>query len=221
MWSPEGGWDSIWQLNMGDPASESQLGVHVYGPETDGDANTWSRSQHDETYRVAGDNPDARIKHSAVAFQLLNKDIQPDAAYELIVNHRTQGVGPLVRLYDPGARDYINLQNLPQSSEFIDTTFDLKDWRGENMLGGARGPEESLAKEPSYLSFINGKSDIHSFTLKSNGKTIKQVILGDAQVNLNQGLLCMPQKKIEEILRQTNGQKLTNQHTISEKLVKT
>ncbi len=178
MWSPEGGWDSIWQLNMGDPASESQPGVHVYGPETDGDANTWSKAQND-AYRVAGDNPDARIKHSAVAFQLLNKDIQPDAAYELIVNHRTQGVGPLVRLYDPGARDYINLQNLPQSSEFIDTTFDLKDWRGENMLGGARGPEESLAKEPSYLSFINGKSDIHSFTLKSNGKTIKQVILGD------------------------------------------
>ncbi|MBP6952672.1 MAG: hypothetical protein KBD36_06335, partial [Alphaproteobacteria bacterium] len=104
MRSPEGAWDPIWQLNMGDPASESQLGVHVYGPETDGDANTWSRSQHDETYRVAGDNPDARIPHSAVAFQLLNKDIQPDAAYELIVNHRTQGVGPLVRLYDPGAR---------------------------------------------------------------------------------------------------------------------
>ena len=119
----------------------------------------------------------------------MNKDIQQDAAYELIVNHRTRDAGPLVRLYDPGARDYIKLGNLPQSSEFIDTPFDLKDWRGENMLGGARGPEELLAKEASYLSFINGKSDIHSFTLKSNGVTIKQVILGDAtsesQVGVN------------------------------------
>ncbi|MBP6951248.1 MAG: hypothetical protein KA112_01290 [Alphaproteobacteria bacterium] len=180
MRSPEGGWDPIWQLNMGNPVSESQLGVHVYGPETDGDVNTWSTSQHDKTYRVAGDNPNARIAHSAVSFKLLNKDIQQDAAYELIVNHRTKETGPLVRLYDPGTKSYINLQKLPQSSEFIDTTFDLKEWHVEAMLGGARGPEESLAKETSYLSFINGKSDIHSFTLKSNGATIKQVILGDA-----------------------------------------
>ena len=177
--SNDGPWKLIWQLNMGDPASESQLGVHVYGPETDGNANTWSTSQHD-TYRVAGDNPDARIPHSAVSFKLLNKDIQKDATYELIVSHRTKETGPLVRIYDPGTGGYINLQKLPQSSEFIDTSFDLKEWNVESMRGGARGPEESLAKETSYLSFINGKSDIHSLTLKSNGKTIKQVILGDA-----------------------------------------
>ena len=109
------------------------------------------------TYRTTGENLKANNKHSALSLELPNKDLQ-DGAYELIVNHRTSsGKNPTVRIYDPQAKTYTNLGPLPTSSSFRDTTFNLSSWA--NTVRDQHLAESVI---PTYLSFVGGKSDIHS-----------------------------------------------------------
>ncbi|MBP7729821.1 MAG: hypothetical protein KA112_04335, partial [Alphaproteobacteria bacterium] len=51
-----------------------------------------------------------------------------DAAYELIVNHRTTGEGPLVRVFNSKGGEYIGLGSLPVSLKFDDAVFNLSPW---------------------------------------------------------------------------------------------
>ena len=136
-----------------------------------------SSSQVDEsriTFRITGENKDAKTKHSATQIQLSNKDLQANSPYILVVNHRTTETGPVIKVRDLETQEYIELGTLPASSNFSDTTFDLSAW-----VKAARDgfPVDSVIT--TYLSFANGKSDIHSFTIQSGGEILKKVVFGD------------------------------------------
>nr|MBP7729983.1 hypothetical protein [Alphaproteobacteria bacterium] len=79
------------------------------------------------TFRTTGVNLNARNKHSAISIKLYNQALQ-DAVYKLIVNHRTTGEGPLVRVYNPKNGEYIGLGSLPVSLKFDDAVFNLSPW---------------------------------------------------------------------------------------------
>jgi hypothetical protein len=166
------------EVILGDLRSEYQPGIHVYSPEKDHNANEWSEAERTMSYRTTGTQPQAKNKHSAIAFQLLNKEVNSSTAYKLIVTHRTRGKAPCVRLYDLERKDYMTLGTLPQCSTFTTTAFDLLGWNARVMLD-AKGSPTALTKARSFLSFINGKSDIHSVTLMANGSRLREVILGD------------------------------------------
>ncbi|MBY0385412.1 hypothetical protein K2X05_09655, partial [bacterium] len=136
-----------------------------------------SSSQVDEsriTYRTTDENKEAKNKHSAIQIQLSNEDLQANPPYTLVVNHRTTKTGPEVKIRDPNTQEYSKLGTLPSSSDFSDTTFDLSDWVKTTRDGF---PVDSVIT--TYLSFANGKSDIHSFTLRSGDKILKEVIFGN------------------------------------------
>ena len=134
------------------------------------------------TYRTTGENQRARSKHSAISLQLPNKDLQDDA-FQLIVNHRTAGKGPIVRVYDPKTKTYTILGSLPPSPSFRDTTFNLSSWA--NTVRDEPFAESVIA---TYLSFLGGKSDLHSFTIQSGGKTVKKVVFGDTDSESQSGV---------------------------------
>ncbi len=144
-------------------------------------------SSHDvptpHTFRTTGVNPKAKIKHSAIAIQLHNREMQ-SSAYQLIINHRTTKKGPMVRFYNPNTKTYIELGTLPASSSgFCNTIFDffpLAEALRKNS------PLESVIS--TYLSFMGGISDVHSFTIQSGGKTLKEVIFGDKDSELQPGI---------------------------------
>ena len=122
------------------------------------------------------------ISNSAISIKLSNQALQ-DAAYELIVNHRTTGKGPVVRVHDP-IQGYIPLGTLPSSpSGFCDTSFDL------SWVQAIRNDSPLDSVISTYLSFVGGTSDIHSFTIRSSGgKTLKEVIFGDSTSELQPGI---------------------------------
>ena len=142
-----------------------------------------SPSSVPRTFRTTGANPAAKNKHSAILMLLQNQEMQDDA-FQLIVNHRTIGKGPMVRVYDPKAKTYANLGSLTSSLGFNNEIFELSDWVK------AIRDESSIASEiVSYLSFLGGTSDIHSFTIRSSGgKTLKEVIFGDSTSELQPGI---------------------------------
>ena len=136
------------------------------------------------TFRTTGANPKAKIKHSAIAIQLPNKEM-PSTAYLLIINHRTTEKGPMVRVYNPNTKTYIELGTLPACpSGFCNTIFDffpLAKALRENS------PLESVIS--TYLSFMGGISDIHSFTIQSHeGIPLKEVIFGNKDSELQPGI---------------------------------
>jgi hypothetical protein len=122
------------------------------------------------TFRTAGANKDAEIKHSAIYVSFLYQET-PDTA-ELIINHRTTGKGPKVRVYNPKAKAYINLGTLPPSMDFREEVFNLSP-----LIEAVR--EGSVSTIKTELNFTNGTGDIHSFKIRSGGKTLKEVILGN------------------------------------------
>ena len=134
------------------------------------------------TFRTTGENKNAKNKHSAISIKLSNQELQSDA-YQLIVNHRTTGKGPVVRVHDP-IQGYIPLGTLPSSpSGFCDTSFDL------SWVQAIRNDSPLDSVISTYLSFVGGTSDIHSFTIRSSGgKTLKEVIFGDSTSELQPGI---------------------------------
>ena len=125
------------------------------------------------TFRTTGANPSAKNKHSAISIQLSNQELR-DAAYELIVNHRTIEKGPLVRVFNPKGGEYIGLGSLPLSLKFNDTVFNLSSW-----VGAVRDEPFAESVISTYLSFVGGQSDIHSFKIQSVGGILKEVVFGD------------------------------------------
>ncbi|MDK3161211.1 hypothetical protein QPK87_32330, partial [Kamptonema cortianum] len=75
-------------------------------------SNGSSGSSAKTTFRTAGANEVAEIKHSAV-YASFSYQNNPGAAYSLIINHRTKDDnGSIVRVHNPNARAYINLGRL-------------------------------------------------------------------------------------------------------------
>ena len=124
-----------------------------------------------KTFRTTGENILASNKHSAIRIELSNQELQSDA-YQLIITYRTKAEGTLVRI--SANQSYIPLGPLPVSVEFSDISFDLSGWaktvRHDSPL------DSGLS---TYLSFTNGKSDIHSFKIHSGKEILKKVVLGD------------------------------------------
>lgn len=125
------------------------------------------------TFRTTGTNKNAKSKHSAISIKLPNQQMQ-DKAYVLIVNHRTTGKGPVVRIHDP-IQGYIGLGTLPSCVDFCDTIFDISPW-----AQAIRHAPSDTSVVATYLSFMGDPSDIHSVTIQSGGRTLKEVILGDS-----------------------------------------
>ncbi len=124
------------------------------------------------TFRTTGTNKNAKSKHSAISIKLPNQQMQ-DAAYELIVNHRTAGKGSVVRIHDP-IQGYTSLGTLPSSMGFRDTIFNISSW-----AQAIRHAPSDTSVVATYLSFVGDPSDIHSFTIKSGERTLKEVIFGN------------------------------------------
>lgn len=122
------------------------------------------------TFRTTGTNKDAEIKYSAIYVSFLYQKTSDTA--ELIINHRTSGNGPEVRVYDYNTKAYINLGTLSPSMDFREEVFNLSPLIAAVRDGSALKTE---------LNFTNGKSDIHSFKIQSGGKTFKEVILGASE----------------------------------------
>ncbi len=123
------------------------------------------------TYRTTGATL-AKNKHSAVAIQLSDEDLKYPA-YKLTVKHRTGENGSSVRIFIPGI-DYSPLGGLPSSVGFEDKDFDLSPW-----VEAVRGDSSSPSAIKTFLSFVGGQSDVHSFKIRSGERTLKEVILGD------------------------------------------
>jgi hypothetical protein len=126
-----------------------------------------------KTFRTTGANEMAEIKHSAIYASFPYQNTQ-DAAYWLIINHRTKDEGPEVRVFNPNARAYINLGRLSPSMGFSDQVFNLS-----SLFEAADGGSSSTPTMRTELNFIGGVSDIHSFTIKSGEERLMEVILGD------------------------------------------
>lgn len=139
-------------------------------------SSSGSRGLVKTTFRTAGANDAAEIKHSAI-YASFSYQNNPGAAYSLIINHRTKDDnGSIVRVHNPNARAYINLGRLSPSVSFSNEVFDLSSLF-------ASGPGSSSSASASImrteLNFIEGISDIHSFKVKSDGQTLIKVTLGD------------------------------------------
>ncbi|MDK3155668.1 hypothetical protein QPK87_03605 [Kamptonema cortianum] len=125
------------------------------------------------TFRTAGANETAEIKHSAVyaSFSYQNK---PGAAYSLIINHRTKDKDSEVRVFNPNTKTYIDLGRLSPSVDFSDQVFNLS-----SLFASAPSSSSGSSIMRTELNFIDGISDIHSFTIKSGEERLMEVILGD------------------------------------------
>jgi hypothetical protein len=125
------------------------------------------------TFRTAGANETAEIKHSAIyaSFSYQNK---PGAAYSLIINHRTKDKGSEVRVFNPNTKTYIDLGRLSPSMGFSDQVFNLS-----SLFASAPSSSSGASSMKTELNFIDGISDIHSFTIKSGEERLMEVILGD------------------------------------------
>ncbi len=124
------------------------------------------------TFRTTGVNKEAAHHHSAINIQLTNAELQ-GAAHELIVNHRTVGKGSAVKGYAPN-HEYIELGTLPSSVNFRDTIFDISSW-----MQSIRHASSDKSVVATYLSFAGEPNDIHSFLIRSGGRVLKEVILGN------------------------------------------
>jgi len=103
--------------------------------------------------------------------------------YMLIINHRTREKGPLVRVYDQKTKILEILGTLPVSSGFSDTSFDITSW-----VQGVREGNSLETKIAAYLTFADGQSDVHSFTIQPKGKSLMTVILGDRDSEIQPGI---------------------------------
>lgn len=135
-----------------------------------------------KTFRTTGENLSARNKHSAVSIRLPNQELQDDA-YGLVINQRTREKGSMVRIYDPKTQTYNELEALPVSPDFDDKFFDITFW-----AKAVRDDSSVKTDVATYLSFLNGKSDIHSFKIQSGGNTLKEIIFGDADSERQAGV---------------------------------
>lgn len=178
-------WDRVEAIKTLQPTLSSPSSSVPSSSSSTGSSTSY---QHDNMFtphpfRTTGVNPKAKMKHSAIAIQLPNKEMQ-GSAYRLIINHRTTEKGPMVRVYNPNTKTYIELGTLPASSSgFCNTIFDffpLAEALRKNS------PLESVIS--TYLSFMGGISDVHSFTIQSGGKTLKEVIFGDKDSELQPGI---------------------------------
>ena len=133
------------------------------------------------TFRTTGTNLSAKNKHSATSIQLSNQEL-PEAAYQLIVNHRTGENGSSVRIFIPGI-GYFPLGSLPLSVSFEDKDFDLTPW-----VEAVRGDSSSPSAIKTFLSFVGGKSDVHSFKIQSGGGVLKEVIFGNVDSESQSGI---------------------------------
>ena len=133
------------------------------------------------TYRTTAATLSAKNKHSAVAIQLSDEDLKYPA-YQLTVNHRTGENGSSVRIFIPGI-DYSPLGGLPSSVGFEDKDFDLSPW-----VEAVRGDSSSPSAIKTFLSFVGGKSDIHSFKIRSVEGTLKEVIFGNVDSESQPGI---------------------------------
>ncbi len=115
--------------------------------------------------------------HSAISIQFPNAELQ-GAAHELIVNHRTVGKGSVIKGYLP-SQEYIELGTLPSSVNFRDTIFDISSW-----AQAIRHASSDTSVVATYLSFAGDPNDIHSCSIRSGKRILKEVILGnDASEN--------------------------------------
>ncbi|MBP6950813.1 MAG: hypothetical protein KBC28_01160, partial [Alphaproteobacteria bacterium] len=133
------------------------------------------------TYRTTAATLSAKNKHSAVAIQLSDEDLKYPA-YQLTVNHRTGENGSSVRIFIPGI-DYSPLGGLPSSVGFEDKDFDLSPW-----VEAVRVDSSSPSAIKTFLSFVGGKSDIHSFKIRSVEGTLKEVIFGNVDSESQPGI---------------------------------
>ena len=133
------------------------------------------------TFRTTGTNLSAKNKHSATSIQLSNQEL-PEAAYQLIVNHRTGENGSSVRIFIPGI-GYSPLGSLPSSVDFEDKDFDLTPW-----VEAVRGDSSSPSAIKTFLSFVGGKSDVHSFKIQFGGGVLKEVIFGNVDSESQSGI---------------------------------
>ncbi|MDI9635937.1 hypothetical protein QM565_09090 [Geitlerinema splendidum] len=86
-------------------------------------SSSGSRGLVKTTFRTAGANDAAEIKHSAI-YASFSYQNNPGAAYSLIINHRTKDdKGSIVRVHNPNARAYINLGRLSPSVSFSNEVF--------------------------------------------------------------------------------------------------
>jgi hypothetical protein len=141
-----------------------------------------SRGLVKATFRTAGANEAAEIKHSAI-YASFSYQNNPDAAYSLIINHRTKNKGSMVRVHNPNARAYINLGRLSPSVSFSNEVFDLSF-----LFEGVPSSSSSASIMRTELNFIDGISDIHSFKVKSDGQTLIKVTLGDERSEKQTGV---------------------------------
>ena len=107
-----------------------------------------------------------------------------DTAHQLIVNYRTKEKGTAVRIYQPNTKTYLDLGPLTPSSGFTDETFSLTPWALQMFHDNVPVESEIL----TYVSFVGGMSDIHSFKIQSKEKTLKEVILGNQHSELQLGI---------------------------------
>ncbi len=170
----------IRHVEEGDVSSKSLLKVERIPCEPELPSLSVAGASH--TFRTTGEYEDARNRHSAVSIELSYGDLQ-DAGYQLIVNHRTTKKGPEVRIFNPKIKGYTVLGTLLPSVDFRDTVFSLTAW--SRLVRNELLPESVLL---TYLSFVGGKSDIHSFTIRSNRKTVKEVIFGDKDSESQSGI---------------------------------
>jgi hypothetical protein len=133
------------------------------------------------TYRTTGATLGAKNKHSAVAIQLSGEELQYPA-YQLTVHHRTGENGSSVRIFIPGI-DYSPLGGLPSSVGFEDKDFDLSPW-----VEAVRGDSSSPSAIKTFLSFVGGQSDVHSFKIRSGERTLKEVIFGNVDSESQPGI---------------------------------
>ena len=133
------------------------------------------------TYRTTAATLSAKNKHSAVAIQLSDEDLKYPA-YQLTVNHRTGENGSSVRIFIPGI-DYSPLGGLPSSVGFEDKDFDLSPW-----VEAVRGDSSSPSAIKTFLSFVGGQSDVHSFKIRSGERTLKEVIFGNVDSESQPGI---------------------------------
>jgi hypothetical protein len=154
-----------------------------FDSESDSESSDSSALHHvATTFRTAGANERAEIKHSAVyaSFSYQNK---PDAAYSLIINHRTKAKGSVVRVHNPNAKAYINLGRLSPSIGFSDEVFNLS-----SLFKSVPGASSGASVMRTELNFMDGISDIHSFTIKSGEETLIEVTLGDEESEKQTGV---------------------------------
>ena len=133
------------------------------------------------TFRTTGVNPNAEAKYSAIYMSFLYHKT-PDTT-ELIINHRTKENSPEVRVYNPKAKAYITLGNLPLSKDFTDAGFNLSP-----LIEAMCDDSSSVSTIKTELNFKNGSGDIHSFKIQSGGKTLKEVILGNQDSEIQSGV---------------------------------